>query len=78
MLTLSQPASTCSKLTIKTLERRQRRSCVFIVNFEYVSHLVLVYLLLTLRREMPTWIIPSIHKMVRDTLKTLQHFLQDF
>ena len=36
-----------SKLTIKTLERR-RRSGVFIVNFEHISHLVLVFLLLIL------------------------------
>ena len=35
----------CSKLTIKTPERRQwRRSGVFIVNFEHISHLVLVFL----------------------------------
>ena len=41
----------CSTLTIKTLERRhQRRSCVFIVNFEYISHLFLVFLLLTLNK----------------------------
>ena len=34
-----------SKLTIKTTERRQwRRSGVFIVNFEHISHLVLVVL----------------------------------
>ena len=39
----------CSKLTIKTLERRNwRRSGVFIVNFEHTSPLVLVFLLLTL------------------------------
>ena len=39
----------CSKLTIKTPERRHwRRSGVFIVNFEHNSHLVLVLLLLTL------------------------------
>ena len=38
-----------SKLTIKTPERRQwRRSGVFIVNFEYISRLALVFLLLTL------------------------------
>ena len=38
-----------SKLTIKTLERRHwRRSSVFIVNFEHISHLVLMFLLLTL------------------------------
>ena len=43
----------CSKLTIQTSERRQwRRSGVFIVNFEYISHLFLVFLLLTLSREM--------------------------
>ena len=40
-----------SKLTIKTPERRQcRRSGVFIVNFEHLLHLVLVFLLLTLSR----------------------------
>ena len=39
----------CSKLTTKTPERRQwRRFGVFIVNFEHISHLVLVFLLLTL------------------------------
>ena len=41
----------CSKLTINTPERRQwRRSGVFIVKFEHISHLVLVFLLLTLSR----------------------------
>ena len=40
-----------SKLTIKTPERPQwRRSGVFIVNFEHISHLVLLFLLLTLNR----------------------------
>ena len=39
----------CLKLTIKTPERRQwRRSGVFIVNFEHISHLAVVLLLLTL------------------------------
>ena len=38
----------CSKLTLKTQERRRRRSGVFIVNFEHISHLVIVFLLLTL------------------------------
>ena len=33
----------CSKLTIKTLEQRLG---VFIVNFEHISHLVIVFLLL--------------------------------
>ena len=40
----------CSKLTINTTERRQwRRSGVLILNFEHISHLVLVFLLLTLK-----------------------------
>ena len=43
---------TCSKLTIKTPERRQWRRhwlCygVFFVNFEHISHFVIVLLLLT-------------------------------
>ena len=37
----------CSMLTIKTPERR---SAVFIVNFEHISHIGLVLLLLTLSR----------------------------
>ena len=41
----------CSKLTINTPEwRHWRRSGVFIVKYEYISHLVLVFLLLTLSR----------------------------
>ena len=43
---------TCSKLTIKTPERRRRRSGVFIVNYEHISHLFLVLLLLTLNKKM--------------------------
>ena len=39
----------CSKLAIKTPERRQwRRSGVFIANPKDISHLVLAFLLLTL------------------------------
>ena len=38
----------CPKLTINTSDRRQRRrSGVFIVNSERISHLFLVFLLLT-------------------------------
>ena len=44
----------CSKLTVKTAERCQwRRSGVFIVNFEHISHLVLVFLLLILNMLFP-------------------------
>ena len=39
------------KLTIKTPERCQwRRSGIFIVNFEHISHNFLVFLLLTLKK----------------------------
>ena len=39
----------CSKLKIKIPERRHWHcSGIFIVNFEHISHLVLVFLLLTL------------------------------
>ena len=45
----------CSKLTIKTLERRHwRLSGVSIVNFEHIPYLFLVFLLLTLSRWLPT------------------------
>ena len=40
------------KLKIKIPERRQRRrSGVFIVNFEHISHLFLVFLLFTLNKQ---------------------------
>ena len=49
----------CSKLTIKTSERRYWCcSGVFIVNFEYIWHLVLVLLFLTNHKQEPcswTW-----------------------
>ena len=39
----------CSKLTIKTPEGRNWRcSGVFILNFEHISHLAVVFVLLTL------------------------------
>ena len=45
----------CSKLTIKTQERSKwRRSGVFIGNFEPISQLVLVFLLLTLNMKLQT------------------------
>ena len=44
----------CSKLTIKNPEQRHwRRSGVFILNFEYISHLVLLFLLITLNMYLP-------------------------
>ena len=54
----SQPAFTCSNLTIETLEQgmiyvqpERRQWChsgVFIVNFEHISHFIPVFLLLIL------------------------------
>ena len=45
----SQPAITCSKLTIEMPERCQwHLSGIFIINFEHISYLILVFLLLTL------------------------------
>ena len=52
-LAITQSAFTFSKLTIETLEQGVKyvqSSGVFIVNFEHISHLVLVLLLLTLSR----------------------------
>ena len=40
----------CSRLKIKTPQRRRRRSGIFIVNFELILQLALVFLLLTLSR----------------------------
>ena len=42
----------CLKLRIKITERRhvRRRSGVFIVNFEQILHVILVFLLLTLNK----------------------------
>ena len=43
----------CSKLTIKTPEwHHLRRSDVFIVKFEHISHIFLMILLLTLNKQM--------------------------
>ena len=47
----AQPVITCSKLAIKTPERRHWRSSgVSIVNFGHISHLALLFLLVILRR----------------------------
>ena len=51
LLSIYQPAITCSKLTIETLEQDVKcwgRSGVFIVNFEHILLLVQVFLLLNL------------------------------
>ena len=66
---MSQPAFTCSKSKIETPKKKvgnlfkvndkdtkttsRRRSGVFIVNTEQISHIVVMFLLLTLNKEMP-------------------------
>ena len=45
-------ADICLKLTIETLQEGVKYVTVNFVNFEHISHFVLVFLLLTLRREM--------------------------
>ena len=45
-----------------------RRSGVFIVNFEHISQLVLVFLLLTLNKEMPTGA-ALVHECIWSTFK---------
>ena len=44
--------------------------CVFIVNFQHISHLVLVFLLLTLDMQFP-----AVMRLSRDTLIFLLHIL---
>ena len=39
-----------------------RRSGIFIVNFEHISHLVLVFLLLTLSRKIAGWVVPFLEE----------------
>ena len=46
----------CTKLSNKDTRKHWHRSSVFIVNFEHLSHLVLVFLMLILSRQMPAWI----------------------
>ena len=49
--TLKHGVGICSKITIKTPERRH--SGLFIVNFEHISHLALVFLLITFKMILP-------------------------
>ena len=50
MLVITLLTFTCSKSSIKTLEKRVKY--VFIVNFEPISHFLLVFVLLTLNKNM--------------------------
>ena len=61
----------CSKFTIKTPEPR---SGVFIDNFEHISHLPLVFLLLTLNMELPARISLSTKKDSPILIHSIQIF----
>ena len=57
LLVITQPVFACSKLTVETVEedvkyvlRQCRRSVVFIVILEHISHFLPVFVLLTLSR----------------------------
>ena len=50
---ISKRCKICSNLTMRTAERRHwLHSGPFIVNFEHISHLFVVFLLLTLNRQL--------------------------
>ena len=62
----------CSKLTIKTTERRQRRcSDVITVNFEHILHLFLLFILFDSEQLNVSW-------RVRETVTALDFFSKLF
>ena len=66
----------CLKLTIKTPEwRHWARSSLFIVNLEHVSYLFLVYILLTLNKQMLTAIAgySSYQAIINYSEKKIEH-----
>ena len=74
--TPTQLTLTRSKSTIETSERLDlRRSRVFIVNSGHISHIFLVFLLLTLNKEMLAWkfLLP-----IRSGLQNIQKKNQKF
>ena len=63
------------KLTTKTPERRQwRRYGVFIVNVEQISHIVLVFPLLTLNKQMLAGWVLLLPKFIDNSSCQLEHF----
>ena len=68
----------CLNLTIKTSERRYWcRSGVFIVNYEHVSHFVLVFLLLTSSRSMQSKSMNWFYMMGTLVIKELRQHLHN-
>ena len=59
----------CSKLTIKISERYHwHESGVFTVNFRYISHLFLLFLLLTLNMHLFAWMLQNLFVCLDFTL----------
>ena len=64
----------CSKLTTKTREWRQwHRSGVFIVNFEHIPHLLLVFLLLTLNIWLPAGWTDKFEHQLSSVIRNMSH-----
>ena len=62
----------CAKLTIKTPEWCQWRCCtVFIVNFEHISHIVLVFPLVTMKKCMPVGFVRKYEDRKNEEMKFL-------
>ena len=70
-----------SKLTVKALESRQWRRCVvFIVNYEQISHILVVFSMLTLNKNavwvpVPIKSVQSQQKKTRTKCITLINFI---
>ena len=65
----------CSKLKIKIPEQRlSRRYVAFIVNFEHILHLVLVYLLLTLNMKLPAGNLSHKARSLSSSIRTIDSF----
>ena len=68
----------CSKLAIKTPERYHwRRSGIFIINFEHISHLVLVFLLLTANMQLPAGYVMLFGLLLSDLFKALDYLFHE-
>ena len=53
----SQLTFSCSMSAIETLQTGAKYVCLYMINFEHVSHIFLVFVLLTLNKQMLVGII---------------------
>ena len=73
----SQLTFTCSKSTIETLEKgvkHWRRSAVFIVNFEHISHLCLVFSIVDFEQLNVSWEAVTCGVLVKNLLNFAKFF----